>query len=383
MSGHFLSVNPNVVSSGDKIATTVLEGLKQYAEEYEQDIYRQLLYLTDKKKAKPQYFTEKGNMVKTLFKTDKDGQYINNWKKDLKTLLKQSNSYVTDRSTQSDADIQKGLADLSEDILNWIATSPDGKTGITNLGVEFLSDELKNGKWINLKNGSRVVSKNSISPGGMQGLKREAKTLLGLHDWAKTLDPNSVTMDTVDFNGRHQEGRFDIFIKFSKEATYGSRRPLRLENKKSLNDFVIGTLPDTLWDAMEDVEIKRDSKGVLRAVVNFSSMKLRDVADAFLSDKYTKGGTLNNANTLPIFTSGTDFLLFSEFIELAETKQRNFFIGFNDEVHQALTDPKNWEIILKHYYNIEQLEEKLYKLDKRVITKKLHGVLTYGRPNIY
>ena len=360
----------------------IVGNLSAKAEEYEYNIYRQLIELehSNDSTKHAEFFTKTGRFRNTVGKK-------RNWKQDLVSMLQSSSSYINKTSTWSDEDMIYFLDNILIPYVDfWLTNTKQGTDFITSQGIEALVKELQTGKWYN-KNDSGVLVPGKIIQNN-QGIRREANILSGLALWLNKQDNDSVIIDTIDFDdSRHEEGRFDILVKLSKEKTHNQRRPIRFESKSNVNSFVIGTLDKDLYNCSTITTVPtgkytQEGAPIYKIRLTFSMKMVQAYVDNFLTTKYTKGGEFGMANILPIFTNGHDYLLFSDFLI---GTQNNLNIGIPDGVF----DPSVWRNDNpKNGYNallepgvelaVNQITNKVFRHKLATLSPKL----TYGKPKI-
>lgn len=356
----------------------IVGNLSTKAEEYEYNIYRQLIELehSNDSTKHSEFFTKTGRFRERMGKE-------RNWKQDLVSMLKGSSSYISKTSTWSDQDMIYFLDNILIPYVDfWLSDTKQGTDFITSQGIEALVKELQTGKWHNKNNSGVLVPGKTIQ--NKQGIRREADILSGLALWLNKQDNDSVVIDTIDFDdSRHEEGRFDILVKLSKEKTHKQRRPIRFESKSSVNSFVIGTLDKDLYNYSTVTTVptgKYTQEGVpiYKIRLTFSMKMIQAYVDNFLTTKYTKGGEFGMANILPIFTNGHDYLLFSDF--LTGTKN-NLNIGLPD----GIFEPSVWRNDDSSTLLEPGVELAVNQITNKVFRHKLATLspkLTYGKPKI-
>lgn len=361
----------------------IVGNLATKAADYEFDIYRQLIELehSNDPTKHSQFFTKTGRFRNRVGKANQ------NWKQDLVSMLKGSSSYISKTSTWSDQDMIYFLNSILVPYVDfWITDTSQGTDFITSQGIEALVKELQTGKWYNKgSNGALVPGKNIQNK---SGIRREADILSGLALWLNKQDNDSVVVDTIDFDdSRHEEGRFDILVKLSKEKTHQQRRPIRFESKSSVNSFVIGTLNQDLYNystitTVPTGKYTQDGAPIYKIQLVFSKKMIQAYVDNFLTTKYTKGGEFGMANILPIFTNGHDYLLFSDFLT---GTQNNLNIGISDEILDPSVwrndDPNNGYNALMEpgvKLAVSQITNKVFRHKLATLSPKL----TYGKPKI-
>lgn len=361
----------------------IVGNLATKAADYEFNIYRQLIELehSNDPTKHSQFFNKSGKF------SPRAGRANQHWKQDLVSMLKGSSPYINSASAWSDQDMIYFLDNILIPYVDfWLINTKQGTRFITSQGIEALVKELQTGRWYN-KNKSGVLVQGKIIQ-NKQGIRREADILSGLALWLNKQDNDSVVIDTIDFDdSRHEEGRFDILVKLSKAKTHNKRRPIRLESKSSVNNFVIGTLDKDLYNCSTITTVPtgkytQDGAPVYKIRLTFSLSMVQAYVDNYLTIKYTKGGEFSRANILPIFTNGHDYLLFSDF--LTGTKN-NLNISIPDEIR----DPSVWRND-DPYNGYNALLEPGVKLAVNQITNEvfkrklatLPPRLTYGKPKI-
>lgn len=360
----------------------IVENLSTKAEEYEYDIYRQLIELehSNDPTKHTEFFTETGRFRARIGKD-------RNWKQDLVSMLKDSSLYISKTSTWSDQDMIYFLDNILVPYVDfWLNNTNQGTKFIASQGIEALVKELQTGKWYNKNNSGVLVEGKNIK--NKQGIRRETDILSGLSLWLNKQDNDSVIIDTIDFDdSRHQEGRFDILVKLSKEKTHNDRRPMRFESKSSVNDFVIGTLDKDLYNCSRITTVPtgkytQDGAPIYKIFLVFSKEKVQSYVDNYLTIKYSKGGEFGKANILPIFTNGHDYLLFSDFLVGA---QNNLNISIPEEIRDPSIwrndDPNNgYNALLEPGVKlaVDQITNKVFRHKLATLSPKL----TYGKPKI-
>lgn len=361
----------------------VIGNLATKAADYEYDIYKQLMELEHNNDSTKhsQFFTKTGKFRDRLAKANP------NWKQDLVDMLKGSSPYIKQTSTWSDESMIYFLDNILIPYVEfWLTNTTQGTDFLSSQGIEALVKELQTGRWYNKNKNGVLVQGKPIQ--NKQGIRREADILSGLALWLNKQDNDSVVIDTIDFDdSRHEEGRFDILVKLSKEKTHNKRRPIRFESKSSVNDFVIGSLDKDLYNCSAITTVPtgkytQDGAPVYKVRLIFSASMVQAYVDNYLAIKYTRGGEFSKANILPIFTNGHDYLLFSDFL----TGTTN---NLNINIPDAVLDPSVWRND-DPYNGYNALLEPGVRLAVDKITNEvfkhklatLPAKLTYGKPNI-
>ncbi len=319
------------------IQSIYLTQLKEAAEKAEFNWFKQQLHFNDKYQ---KLVNQKGWANITDSRIMESLGQDNDWKQALKSWIKDGAlSKVEEYSKLSDSELQKLVDIVEKRTIDWLATSDDGKDYIAGQGFNQLWQEIQTGRW----------STNDQLIGDIQlaGLKRELIIALSTADWMYGLDPKSITIETKDFTGRHQEGRFDVMAKFSHAELgkgYSKRRPIRLESKLHLDNFALGTINNHfLYNAQINWIKINGNNGQI--AWTFNEQNLQSLIDIYLKEKYAQGGEWNKSNILPMFTDGTEIMLFSEFIDNVVNGDHGLYAEFDDQdlmnqINLLANDPK-------------------------------------------
>ena len=150
-------------------------------------------------------------------------------------------------------------------------------------------------------------SSKALNKSQIDGLRTELMTTIRRFAWAQDLDPDSITMNTYEFNkGAYSEGKLDVSIKFPKVH---NRRQIRSEIKNYLQIMHIGDWGNNeekyIKPILETVDFTFDPEKK-EVVFHVSSKVVKQCCDEYLKEKYKE--------FFPFFEDGQNIMLFSEFI---------------------------------------------------------------------
>lgn len=337
---------------GFDVDNSIVNTLKKSAEKYEKNLYSQIQHLTDER-----------------FQTGDRKKVSGYTPQKLKEALKTSK--IEGVNSQSNSDLWDLVDYVEQQTWYWLNTTPDGKDYIEAGGFNKLMQDLQRGGFIDNKGQYKPLSTKRLD-----GLRKELVIALRRAQWAYAIDEKSVIVETNKFNNtRYPEGSGDFVIKFSKDESMKSRRPIVGEAKSSIDSFNVGSIntwaldkiftPKSIRLVGNTIKVQLDKKNFEQGIAVVFNNK-------FMHGRHDEFGGMNT----PFFEDyNGNILLFSEFI--ADVGSRG--IGVRDfdadmDFYRNLT-LKDLDLQAESRLT----EDKIKQTYKNIMKKNINLLVWYGK----